>query len=180
MLHIEDCKWSEWIIFNDEVTLSKLPKNPGIYEVRTDFEIGRLNGSSSTVTIGRAKNLQERRAKQKAGDLVRYLNRAEKWLYNSNHKLEFRYCMCDSFEDAKLLEALKLWEYESLHWELPPGNDRLEKPPILNKINRVYDSTDRLISDIEAGRISIEEASHKSDLPQIIITNLLTYWGNKK
>ena len=99
--------WSHWYRFDDEKILATLPNEPGVYEVRTDFEIGRLRGGSSLITIGRAKQLKERRDKQKVGDTTRYLNRAEKWLRRAHHTLEFRCCICSSFEEAKYMEAIR-------------------------------------------------------------------------
>ena len=170
--------WSEWYRFNDEEKLATLPINPGIYEVRTDFKIGRLRGNSPIVTIGRAKNIQERRGKQKAGDIIRYLNRAEKWLFKANHELEFRYCICATFDDASYMEAIRQLEYESEHWELPPGNDRLELSPLRKRIDKLFGITaEQMVKDLLQKNRDIADVAAKLDISPAIINNLIVYWG---
>lgn len=177
----EKYRWSDWYRFNDEKILATLPNEPGVYEVRTDFEIGRLRGSSSLITIGRAKQLKERRDKQKVGDTTRYLNRAEKWLHRANHTLEFRYCVCSSFEETKYMEAIRQLEYESQHWELPPGNDRLELAPVKKRIKESLGiSVEQMVGDLLQGKRDIESLAAETDVSPSIINNLLVYFGNKK
>jgi hypothetical protein len=174
-------KWSDWHRFDDEKVLATLPNDSGVYEVRTDFEIGRLHGSSPLITIGRAKNLKDRRDKQKVGDTVRYLNRAEKWLFRANHALEFRYIICGSFEEAKYTEATRLLEYESQHWELPPGNDRLELSPIKNRIRELFGiSIEQMVGDLCQGKLEVAHIVDKLSISTAIITNLMVYFGNDK
>lgn len=170
--------WSKWYPFNDGKILASLPNKPGIYEVRTDFEIGRLCGSSSLVTIGRAKNIAERRGKQKAGDIIRYLNRPEKWLFKNKHELEFRYCICDSFEEAKYLEGIRQLEYESQHWELPPGNDRLEISPLKSRIEELFGCTaEQMVNDVLQGKLNVTQVTSKLHISQTILNTLIIYWG---
>lgn len=171
--------WSDWHRFDDEKVLAALPNEPGVYEVRTDFEIGRLQGSSSLVTIGRAKKLKERREKQKVHDTVRYLNRAEKWILRANHALEFRYSICGSFEKAKYMEAIRQLEYESQHRELPPGNDRLELSPVKNRIKELFGiSIEQFAGDLLQGKLEVSHVADKLNISPTIINNLIVYFGN--
>jgi hypothetical protein len=170
--------WSDWYRFDDAKLLATLPDEPGVYEVRTDFEIGRLCGSSSLVTIGRAKNLKERRYKQKVGEATRYLNRAEKWLLRANHTLEFRYCTCRSFDEAKCMEAIRQLEYESQHWELPPGNDHLELAPVKRRIKELLSiGVEQMVLDLLRGKLDIMQVATKLHLSATIIDNLIVYFG---
>ncbi len=171
--------WSDWHRFDDEKALTALPNEPGVYEVRTDFGIGRLQGNSSLVTIGRAKNLKDRRDKQKVGDTTRYLNRAEKWLLQANHVLEFRYRVCRSFEEAKYAESVGQLEYESQHWELPPGNDRLELAPVKNRIKELFGiSIEQMVIDLLQGKLEISDIGDKLRTSTAIISTLVVYFGN--
>ncbi len=174
----ETYKWSDWYDFNDKKKLNLVPNCPGIYEVKTDYEFGRLNGSSSIITIGRSRKLLERRRDQKSGNPIKFFNRAEKWLYHLNHSLKFRYCICNSDTEAKLLEAIKLWEYESYHWELPPGNDKLEQKPIVEQINNIYQSIDLFLNGLEQKKYSLKEAADTIGVSQDIVSNCIVYWGN--
>jgi len=168
--------WSRWYGYNNPVALKNIPDSPGIYEVKTDFKIERLNGFSPVVTIGVSRtSLYDRRVKQKAGNEDRHLNRVEKWLKNNNHKLYLKYSVCTSKEDALLKEAICLWKYENKHWELPPGNDKLEKSPIVKRVNDKFGSGKNLINKIERGEITIKEASATLALPIVIIENYLVY-----
>ncbi|MFC2039856.1 hypothetical protein ACFLTW_01600 [Chloroflexota bacterium] len=169
--------WSDWYCYNDETMLVNLPDNSGIYEVRTDFEIGRLQGSSSIVTIGRAKNLKERRC-QKVADPIRYLNRAEKWLLQYSHVLEFHYCVCSNFEEAKYKEVIRQLEYEGQHWELPPGNDRLETTPLNKIILDIFGmSKEKLAEELFHGRLEAIQVAKCLQVPMDIINNFVVYWG---
>lgn len=171
--------WSVWYRFDDHIILAKLPNKPGVYEVRTDFNINRLNGSSPIVTIGRAKDLKERRYKQKAGDTTRYLNRAEKWLLNSKHALEFRYFICNSFEEAKFVEVVRQLEYESQHWELPPGNDRLELAPLKSRINELLGiSIEQMVEKLTHKKIEVSRITETLSISPVIINNLMVYFGD--
>ena len=172
--------WSVWYRFDDEEILASLPNESGVYEVRTDFEISRLRGSSPLVTIGRAKGLKERRDKQKVGDTIRYLNRAEKWLLRANHALEFRYCICGSFKEAKYMEAILQLEYESQHWELPPGNDRLELAPVKNRIKESLGiSIEQMVGDLLHRKLEVPHIADELHVSSAIINNFIVYFGNK-
>ena len=170
--------WSQWYPFNDEKILKSLPNEPGIYEVRTDFEIDRLCGSSPLVTIGRAKNIAERLGKQKADDIIRYLNRPEKWLFKNKHKLEFRYCICGSFEEAKYLEGIRQLEYESRHWELPPGNDRLEIGPLKSRIEELFECTaEQMVDYVLEGKLAVTQVISELHISLPMLYALIIYWG---
>ena len=172
--------WSDWYGINDKKVLVDLPDEPGIYEVRTDFEIKRLQGSSSIVTIGRAKKLKERRT-QKVDDPIRYLNRAEKWILQANHVLEFHYFICRNFEEAKYQEVVRQLEYESQHWELPPGNDQLTMAPINNKVRDAFGiSIEKLTEDLLQGRLEASQVAEKLQLPLEILNIFRVYWGKEK
>jgi len=161
--------------------LKALPTEPGVYEVKTDYVYRRLKGDTSSpiVIIGRAENIQKRR-QQKADDPVKNLHRAEKWLLHGNHVLKFRYYICGSFEEAKLLEAVKLWEYENQYWELPPGNEKLEQPPIIKLIKNKYQSIEKLVDGLDKGIFSPAGVADTLGLPTAIIQNCIIYWGKIK
>ena len=119
--------WSPWYDIDDEKAKDDLPTTSGVYQVRTDFEIGRLRGSSRIVSIGSgAPSLRQRLREQRfhATARSRYLNRAEKWLLHAGHRLQFRYLETDDKEEARYVEDKNLLQYECEHWELPPGNER--------------------------------------------------------
>lgn len=109
-------RWSAWYPFDTEVANISVPDKPGVYEVRADVEFGRLNGSSPLVTIGSAvASLRKRVYEQRIGDPIRYQNRAEKWLAQAGHILEFRYTTTDSGKEARFLEAhsREIWQINS-------------------------------------------------------------------
>ena len=143
-------QWSPWYRLDDEVAKTNVPDKPGIYEIGANFEFGRLNGKSRIISIGRAApSLRTRLCKERFSDMARYLNRPEKWLVNAGHTLEFHYIITSSGEEALWLEALRHWEYENQHWELPPGNDRLEKAAIMKRIERKYAAfNDKILQDL--------------------------------
>ena len=52
---------------------------------------------------------------QRIGDSIRYQNRAEKWLTQAGHELQFRCSTTDIGKEARYLEAIRLMEYENEH-----------------------------------------------------------------
>ena len=123
-------EWSDWYPLDLQSLTVAVPDSPGIYEVRTDFEFGRLRGSSQMVWIGSAKrSLKQRLLRQRVSDPDRYLSRTEKWLRQAGHTLEFRYATAADGTTARRLEAEELRDYEEEHWELPPGNADLPRMP---------------------------------------------------
>ena len=134
----EDRSWSPWYDIDNEKAKDALPTTPGIYEVRTDFEIGRLRVSSRIVSIGSgAPSLRQRLREQRFHKTARWgnLDRAEKWLLHGGHALEFRYLTTDDEKEARYLEDKHLLQYECEHWELPPGNERSP----LSKIKKEFE-----------------------------------------
>jgi hypothetical protein len=135
----ENCSWSPWYDIDNQEAKDALPMTPGVYQVRTDFEIGRLKGSSRIVSIGSAapslrQGLREQRFHKTAR--WKYLDRAEKWLLHGGHTLEFRYLTTDDEKEARFLEDEYLLEYECEHWELPPGNERSPLPKIRKELEQ--------------------------------------------
>jgi hypothetical protein len=105
------------------------------------------------------------------------LNRCEKWLKHGNHKLEFHYTITESAEDAKWLEALKHWEYENEHWELPPGNDRLEKNPIIKKLEGAIGKIERnILEGLFVKYLTVEGVADHLDMPPVVVENLKVYF----
>ncbi len=169
-------QWSDWFSLSEE-TVSLVPEKQGIYEIRTDHEINRLRGKSRIVSIGRAVPNLKSRLSGRIYDSARCMNRCEKWLICNNHKLEFHYQVAANSEDAKWLEAIRHWEYENEHWELPPGNDRLEKAPIMQKLKDVLGKVDRtrLKNLLEKYR-TVEDVARYLDVPPVIVENLRVYF----
>lgn len=173
-------QWSSWYRIGNEAAKQNVPDKPGIYEIRTDFEFGRLNGESRILSIGRAvRSLQSRLAKGRLEDLIRNLNRPEKWLYNAKKTLEFHYIVADSADKAKWLEALRQWEYENRYWELPPGNDRLEKAAIFKRIEQKHAGfNERTLKILLEQHQTTEKVASVLGIPNlcVIIDNLKIYW----
>ena len=114
--------WSEWVSLNKSC-LRFAPDKPGIYEIRTDYEFGRLLGRSRIVYVGRTKSGSlYNRISKRVTDPWGNLSWAEKFLHVRQSCLEFRCTEADSDADAKRLEAYRLYEYYRIHGELPPGN----------------------------------------------------------
>jgi len=129
-IRMDIVEWPKWYDFNSPPTI--VPSCPGVYEIRTDFEFGRLRGKSAVVYIGSAaKSLRERLINQRCAEPNQNLSRAEKLLCQVGHSLEFRYAVSTSAALARQLEAQELTRYEEEHWELPPGNS--VKPKIRDK-----------------------------------------------
>jgi hypothetical protein len=123
-----DIEWSEWYPIDLQSVTALVPDKPGVYEVRADFEFGRLKGHSRIVTIGSAnRSLRQRLIRQRFANTERFMNRAEKLLYRAGHTLEFRYATTAGGQVARQMEAKRLEEYEKEHWELPPGNGQLPR-----------------------------------------------------
>jgi len=105
------------------------------------------------------------------------MNRCEKWLICNGHKLEFRYQVAANGEEAKWLEAISHWEYENEHWELPPGNDRLEKVPIMKKLKTVIGEVDRSrLMNLFATHRTIEGVAGYLGVPPVVVENLRVYF----
>lgn len=169
-------QWSDWFSLNEEA-VSLVPKKQGIYEIRTDYEINRLRGKSRIVSIGRAVPNLKSRLSGRIYDPARYMNRCEKWLICNNHKLEFHYQVAADSDEAKWLEATRHWEYENEHWELPPGNDRLEKAPITKKLRSVLGEVDgSRLKNLLAKHRTVEGMARYLGVPPVIVENLRVYF----
>jgi len=98
---------------------------PGIYEIRTDYEFGRLNGVSQVVYIGSAARGSKPSLRKRIGERVtdpeRNLSGAEKLLARAGHTLEFRFAKAKDGETARQMEIQRLTDYIGKHWEAPPG-----------------------------------------------------------
>jgi len=169
-------QWSDWFSLSEE-TVSLVPEKQGIYEIRTDYEISRLRGKSRIVSIGIAVPNLKSRLSGRIYNPARYMNRCEKWLICNNHKLEFHYQVVANSHEAKWLEATRHWEYENEHWELPPGNDRLEKAPITKKLRSVLGEVDgsRLQNLLEKHR-TVEGVARYLGVPPVVVENLRIYF----
>ena len=175
----KEYRWSAWHLFDAEVANTSVPDKPGVYEVRADFEFGRLKGSSPVVTIGSAvASLRKRLCEQRFRNTLRYQNRAEKWLAQAGHKLEFRYTTTDSGKEARYLEALRLMEYENEHWELPPGNEVLPLSVIRKHIQEKYGRlTEKPLKHLLEHYQSLDEVARVLAVPPKVVSNLMVYWG---
>ena len=129
------------------------------------------------MSIGRAIPNLKSRLSGRIYDPVRYMNRSEKWLICNNHKLEFHHQVIANSEDAKWLEAMRHWEYENEHWELPPGNDKLEKVPIMKKLKTIIGEFDgNKLKNLFAEHRTVEGVASYLDVPPVIVENLRTYF----
>ena len=69
-------------------------------------------------------------------------------------------------------------EYENEHWELPPGNDRLELAPLKKQIQQKYGiSAEKLAKGIARGNYSATEVAKTLNIPQSLIENLVVYFA---
>ena len=170
-----DREWSAWHRFDADV---EIPDEPGVYEIRTNFEFARLRGSSSLVTIGSAApSLRKRLCEQRFTNAVRYQNRAEKWLIQAGHVLEFRYTTVSIGKEARYLEAMRLLEYENRHWELPPGNEALPMTVVRRHIEqRLGKFTEQILRDL-LHHGSLDEVAGTLGVPPSVVENLIVYWG---
>ncbi len=137
---MDNTLWSDWYLLESKLDVVNVPDLSGIYEIRTDYEFGRLKGSSQVVYIGSAAggskpSLKVRLMDQRAKNPCRYLTRTEKLLKEAGHTLEFRFLIAHDGITAKHTESEKLTAYEKEHWELPPGNGVLPRASEYN-INR--------------------------------------------
>ena len=172
-------RWSAWHSFDAEIAGISVPAEPGVYEVRAALEFGRIKGSSPVVTIGSAiASLKKRLCEQRFGNALRYQNRAEKWLVQAGHTLEFRYTTTGSGQEARYLEALRLMEYENEHWELPPGNEILPLSVIMKRIQKKYGRlSQKTLKQLIERHQSLKEIAHVLSVPPIVVSNLMVYWG---
>ena len=175
----KQCGWSAWHPFDAEVAHTSVPDQAGIYEVRADCQFGRLKGSSPLVSIGSAQeSLRKRLCEQRIGDPIRYHNRAEKWLTEAGHELQFRYITTDSGEEARYWEAIRLMEYENEHWELPPGNGVLPLSVISKHIQKKYGRlTHKILKHLLEHYQSLDEVARILNVPPKVVSNLMVYWG---
>jgi len=175
--HIE---WSPWYSMDDAKIVS-IPIEPGIYQIQTDFLIGRLRGESQIVTIGSAvPNLKTRLRNQRFGNRAKNLNRAEKWLLSYGHRLEFRYYVTKNGVEARYLEVMLLLEYEYEHWELPPGNGKLDIEIIRQQIEQKHNKKiSVMIRDLLLENKSVSEISTALDVPEYIIASIIVFDGIK-
>ena len=174
---VENLKWSSWYPGDPIVVKTSVPDLPGVYEIRTDFSIARLKGESHIVSIGRATPSLKTRLHNRFKNPVRYLDRAEKWLVRAKHKLEFRFYPTDSNDEAKYLECLLHWVYEHEHWELPPGNERLEKTQLKNQILHVFGMPiEELANELLRGKLSETQVVTSLKVPSSILDNLNAYY----
>lgn len=169
-------QWSNCFVLEAK-NVSLVPEKQGIYEIRTDWEIKRLNGQSRIVSIGRAVPNLKSRLLGRIRNPARYMNRCEKWLICNGHRLEFRYQVAADSEEAKWLEAMGHWEYENEHWELPPGNDRLEKSPIIKKLKIIVGEVDgNKLRDLFAAHETVEGVASYLGVPPVVVENLKVYF----
>ncbi len=122
--------WSDWYPLIKD-SLRYIPDQPGVYEIRTNYEFGRLKGKTNLVYVGRTDrgNSLKERLKGRIDKRKDILTKAEWFLLDNGHPLEFRFTVTKSKDEAKLMEAERLAEYDQQWWELPPGNSNLPKQP---------------------------------------------------
>ena len=122
---MDEFGWSEWYPLSHPF-LRNIPDVPGVYEVRTDYEFGRLNGVSCVVYIGSAARRGKPSLRKRLGgritDPKNNLSGAEKLLQEAEHNLEFRFATAIDGNTEEYMEVQRLVHYERQHWELPPGN----------------------------------------------------------
>ncbi len=174
----EGHQWTSWYRLDDQEAKQKIPDKPGVYEIRVGYKFGRLKGESQILSIGRAiPSLRNRLSGGRLSNLVRNLDRPEKWLFNTGKMIWFRYVVTPTSEDAKWLEALRQWEYENEHWELPPGNDRLEKAAVFRRVEQRYGRLDeRSFKELLQQHKTTEKLANVLGIPPVIIDNLKIYW----
>ena len=175
-MNLQWSDWSGWLPFTQE-SCGRIPEKKGIYEVRADFKIKRLNGDSEILAIGRAtrSNLRARISAEICNP-ARFMNRCKKWLVRNNHKLGFRWYVAADAKEAELREALRHWEYENEHWEIPPGNDRLEKAPIMKELAKKMNVVDaNNLNNLLVKYHTVEKVAEYLDMPSFVIENLMVY-----
>ena len=121
---MDEFDWSEWYPLSQQ-SLTNIPAMPGIYEIRTDYEFGRLNGISQVIYVGSAahgiKPSLRKRLGGRIADPEGNLSGAEKLLLAAGHALEFRFAKTKDGETARQMEIQRLSDYIRKHWEAPPG-----------------------------------------------------------
>ena len=118
---MDELSWSEWYRLTPPVVDELVPDLPGIYEIRTDREFGRLKGTSKIVYIGSAARKTPSLRRRLLGRIPN-ASLAEKRLWQHECNLQFRFATVSDGETAERIEAERLIDYERQHWELPPGN----------------------------------------------------------
>jgi hypothetical protein len=124
---MDELRWSQWYPLAQQSLSVPVPDVPGIYEIRTDHEFGRLRGQSRIVYIGSAArgnspSLRKRLLGQHISNPNENLCRAGQLLRQAGYSLEFRFATSSDGKTAEHMEARRLVDYEKEHWELPPGN----------------------------------------------------------
>ena len=118
---MDELSWSEWYRLTPPVVDELVPDFPGIYEIGTDREFGRLKGTSKIVYIGSAARNTPSLRRRLLGRISNG-SLAEKRLWQHRCNLQFRFATVSDGETAERMEAERLIDYERQHWELPPGN----------------------------------------------------------
>jgi len=118
---VDELSWSEWYQLTPPVVDELVPDLPGIYEIGTDREFGRLKGTSKIVYIGSAARNTPSLKRRLLGRISN-ASLAEKRLWQHECNLQFRFATVSDGETAERMEAERLIDYERQHWELPPGN----------------------------------------------------------
>ncbi len=123
--------------------------------------------------------LRTRLCRQRFRDTVRYLNRAEKWLVQEGHILEFRYLPTASGKEARYLEALRLMGYEYEHGELPPGNEDLPLAIIRREIEQTHHGrpAEEILKDLLRQHQSPDRVAGVLGMPEDVICSLIVFWG---
>jgi len=121
---MDEFDWSQWYSLSQQ-SLANVPDVSGIYEIRTDYEFGRLNGVSRVVYIGsaarRGKPSLRKRLSGRIANPEGNLSGAEKLLVRAGHALEFRFATAKDGETARQMEIQRLTNYIEKHREPPPG-----------------------------------------------------------
>ena len=117
-------EWSQWYPLSKQ-SLAKIPDVPGVYEIRTDYEFGRLRGTSRVVFVGAAwrgsKPTLRKRLGQRITEPDQFLSGEEKRLRETGHALDFRFAEAKDSETARQMEVHRLLHFEEEYWEAPPG-----------------------------------------------------------
>lgn len=121
---MDEFDWSQWYPLSKQPIMN-IPDMPGIYEIRTDYEFGRVNGVSRIVYIGSAARGGKPSLRKRLGgritDPKNNLSGAEKLLVKAGHALEFRFATATDGTTARQMEIQMLTDYIREHWEPPPG-----------------------------------------------------------
>lgn len=87
---MDEISWSEWRQLLKQVVGEFVPDLPGIYEIRTDREFGRLKGTSRIVYIGSAARNTPSLKRRLLGRISNG-SLAEKRLWKHGGNLQFRF-----------------------------------------------------------------------------------------